>query len=103
MQQLLALALIRHLIASLDPRRPERSAFAGAVEPPVRPRKRLDTHKLGAACAITPTAPVRSRKLRQPIANEVEQQLVTGAAGSHQRAMNRIGPIVDQRFPRQTR
>src|SRR5262249_48184511 len=49
MQQLFALALIRHLIASLDPRRPERSAFAGAVDPPVRPRKRLDQYAGGGA------------------------------------------------------
>src|SRR5262249_28155973 len=103
MQQLSALALIRHLIASLDPRRAERSAFAARRGSPPYALENASTHMLGAACAITPTAPVRSRKLRQPIANEAEQQLVTGAAGSHQRAMNRLGPIVDQRSPRKTR
>src|SRR5438067_2468873 len=45
----------------------------------------------------------RSREFGQPIANEPEQRRMTCASGGQQRVMDRIGPIVDQRLPRQSR
>src|SRR5215475_5337882 len=51
----------------------------------------------------TPDCSITLRELGKPIANNAEQDRVTGASGGDQSAMNRMGPIVSQQLPRQSR